>query len=96
MAEMSSSLVPGPPLRGRRLGRLGALLRHLRLLGGPGDVTICHDLVTTRDTVLQTRVREPVSGCETPGEERVCLLPCCRTVAGQCVDTGDITGDSHG
>ena len=49
-----------------------------------------------RDTVLQTRLREPVSGCETPGEERVCLLPCCRTVAGQCVDTGDITGDSHG
>ena len=47
-------------------------------------------------TVLQTRLREPVSGCETPGEERVCLLPCCRTVAGQCVDTGDNTGDSHG
>ena len=51
---------------------------------------------STCDTVLQTRLREPVSGCEAAGEERVCLLPCCRTVAGQCVDTGDNTGDSHG
>ena len=56
----------------------------------------CQDLVTARDAVLQTRLREPVSGCEAAGEERVCLLPCCRTVAGQCVDTGDNTGDSHG
>merc|ERR1719266_2590835 len=37
---------------------------------------------------VQTRARLSSPGCEVSGrEERVCLLPCCHTVAGECVDT---------